>query len=175
MSPEAILRQAAPDEVDAAYALILQRVAWMDQVGLKQWNCSGYLEAYPKAYFAQMQAEGRLYVQAEDGEITALAVLLDEDSRWAGFPPEKAWYVHNFAAAVSRRGAGRAMLAAIRDQAARRGKRFLRLDCARDSAFLNEYYEKQGFLRVGECCEGPYYHGVLRQLRLDAGESIGNL
>ena len=49
----------------------------------------------------------------------------------------------------------------------------LRLDCARDSAFLNDYYEKRGFRRVGECCEEPYYQGVLRQLRLD-GASVGN-
>ena len=61
----------------------------------------------------------------------------------------------------------------MNQRAAELGKRALRLDCARDSAFLNDYYEKRGFRRVGECCEEPYYQGVLRQLRLD-GASVGN-
>ena len=65
------------------------------------------------------------------------------------------------------------MLDRLRERAAELGKRALRLDCARDSAFLNDYYEKRGFCRVGECCEEPYYQGVLRQLRLD-GASVGN-
>ena len=132
---KAILRRAEPGELDAAYGLILERVAWMDRVGLRQWNNNGYLEAY--------------------------------------FPPESAWYIHNFASSIARHGAGGVMLDRLRERAAELGKRALRLDCARDSAFLNDYYEKRGFCRVGECCEEPYYQGVLRQLRLD-GASVGN-
>lgn len=168
-----ILRRAEPGELDAAYGLILERVAWMDRVGLRQWNNNGYLEAYPRAYFGEQLEAGRLYVLVEDGAIAAAAVLLDEDPRWAEFPPEEAWYIHNFASAVAHRGAGGAMLDRLRERAAERGKRALRLDCAMDSAFLNDYYEKRGFCRVGECCEGPYYQGVLRQLRLD-GAPVGN-
>lgn len=171
---KAILRRAEPGKLDAAYGLILERVAWMDRVGLQQWNNSGYLEAYPRAYFGEQLEAGRLYVLEEDGEIVATAVLLDEDPRWADFPPESAWYIHNFASSVSRRGAGGAMLDKLRERATELGKRALRLDCARDSAFLNEYYEKQGYRRVGECCEGPYYQGVLRQLRLDGESPVGN-
>ena len=100
-------------------------------------------------------------------------MLLDEDPRWADFPPESAWYIHNFASSVARHGAGGVMLDRLRERAAELGKRALRLDCARDSAFLNDYYEKRGFCRVGECCEEPYYQGVLRQLRL-GGASVGN-
>ena len=170
---KAILRRAEPGELDAAYGLILERVAWMDRVGLRQWNNNGYLEAYPMAYFGEQLEAGRLYVLKEGGEIAAAAVLLDEDSRWADFPPESAWYIHNFASSVARHGAGGVMLDRLRERAAELGKRALRLDCARDSAFLNDYYEKRGFCRVGECCEEPYYQGVLRQLRLD-GASVGN-
>ena len=37
---KAILRRAEPGELDAAYGLILERVAWMDRVGLRAllWN-----------------------------------------------------------------------------------------------------------------------------------------
>lgn len=170
---KAILRRAEPHELDAVFGLIAERVAWMDRVGLRQWNSSGYLEAYPRAYFEEQMEKGRLYVLEEDGAIAAAAVLLDEDPRWADFPPESAWYVHNFASSISHHGAGGAMLTRLRARAAELGKRALRLDCARDSAFLNEYYEKHGYRRVGECREEPYYQGVLRQLRLD-GASVGN-
>ena len=64
---KAILRRAEPGELDAVYGLILERVAWMDRVGLRQWNNIGYLEAYPRAYFGEQLEAGRLYVLKEGG------------------------------------------------------------------------------------------------------------
>lgn len=92
----------------AVIALIEQRIGWMEQTGLRQWNTTGYRAAYPPAYFADRMRCGELYVLKRDGRIAAAAVLLEADSRW----PEggSALYLHNFVAAPGEKGAGSALL-----------------------------------------------------------------
>ncbi len=53
---------AVPEEADAVCALIAERIAWMDRMGLHGWNEQGYLQIYDRAYFACHAAAGRLYV-----------------------------------------------------------------------------------------------------------------
>ena len=41
-------------------------------------------------------------------------------------------------------------------------KAAVRLDCAENNPFLNDYYEKHGYKEKGKCSDGEY-HGILRQ------------
>ena len=147
------LRSARPEEVDEVFSLYEKRVRWMDEKGIRQWNDTDYLNAYPADYYREMRAKDCLYVLTDvaTGKITGAAVLLSEDERWAECENEPAFYVHNLAAAEA---LGQA-----------HGKRYMRLDCAVDSAFLNGYYESLGYRAAGQCEDGPYV-GVKRQKEL---------
>ena len=150
-----LFSKASTADAPAVFRLILERVRWMNTVGLHQWNDTGYLEAYPESYYAKQAERGRLYILKQDGTICGAAVLLTEDSRWPD-RPEPALYVHNLVAASGAKGAGSALLQHAENLARAKGKAYLRLDCAVDNADLNRYYESRGFMPAGVCTDGPY-------------------
>ena len=79
-------RRAAAGEAEQVFDLIRQRIAWMDERGIQQWNHPGYLRRYPLDYFRQCAEEGQLYaLWTECGALAAGAVVLEEDPRWAGY------------------------------------------------------------------------------------------
>lgn len=45
--------------------------------------------------------------------------------------------------------------------------RFMRLDCAVGSAFLNAYYQSMGYQAAGAFREGDYYEGIRREKALE--------
>ena len=93
-------RRAAAGEAEQVFDLIRQRIAWMDERGIQQWNHPGYLRRYPLDYFRQCAEEGQLYaLWTECGVLAAGAVVLEEDPRWTGYGG-KALYVHNLAASL---------------------------------------------------------------------------
>lgn len=161
------LRSARPEEIDEIFSLYEKRVRWMGEKGIRQWNDTDYLNAYPADYYREMRAKDCLYVLTDvaTGKITGAAVLLSEDERWAECENEPAFYVHNLVTDSSAPGAGRALLAAAEALGQAHGKRYMRLDCAVDSAFLNGYYESLGYRAAGQCEDGPYV-GVKRQKEL---------
>ena len=169
---EYIFQPAAPQEVEAAFHLYERRVSWMNEKGLHQWNDTDYLNAYPISYYREEQAAGRLYVlkQSADGAVVGAVVLLTADERWADAEPVPAYYIHNLVTMPSLPGAGKAILAEIDRFARQNGKASLRLDCSVDSAFLNAYYESQGYRLCGQCQDGPYY-GNRREKRLSGDGS----
>ena len=105
------------------------------------------------------------------GWITALrdmgceVVLLTGDERWADAKTVPAYYIHNLVTVPNLPGAGKAIPAEIDRFARQNGKASLHLDCSVDSAFLNAYYESQGYRLCGQCQDGPYY-GNRREKRL---------
>ena len=145
------------------FQLIRQRMSWMDEKGLRQWNVTGYEEAYPLAYYEQAQQDGQTFglFDSGTGELLCAAVILEIDSRWQG-DKTPALYLHNFASRVGRPGMGKTFLECLETYAVSRGKDFLRLDSAEDNEALTRYYAALGFQPVGTCREGPYYCGILR-------------
>ena len=103
------LRSARPEEVDEVFSLYEKRVRWMDEKGIRQWNDTDYLNAYPADYYREMRAKDCLYVLTDvaTGKITGAAVLLSEDERWAECENEPALYVHNLVTDSSASGAAR--------------------------------------------------------------------
>lgn len=160
------LRLARAEEIAEIFSLYEKRIRWMDEKGIRQWNAVDYLSVYPSAYYREMREKRCLYALTDAaGKIVGAAVLLSKDECWAGSEEEASYYVHNLVTDTSAQGAGRTMLTAA--EALRRacGKRYMRLDCAADNAFLNGYYEALGYHAVGRCQDGPY-GGVKRQKAL---------
>ena len=160
---EYTLSSARMEEIPAIFALYEKRVAWMDAVGIRQWNVSDYLTAYPASYYEEACAAGSLYALHDGEKIVGAAVLLQSDDRWADRAADKAYYVHNLVTDVAAKGAGRALLAQAEEMARANGMRYMRLDCAVDNRALNEYYASMGYELAGTCEDGPYYKGNRRE------------
>ena len=158
------IQQAQPADAAAVLELIKARIRWMDEQGIRQWNTTGYLEAYGLDYFMQAARQGVLYVlRLPQGPIQGAVILLEEDPRWPDGAP--ACYVHTWVTACGVPGAGQALLAFCRRHALGLGKQYLRLDCAADNRKLTRYYDAQGFQWAGSVEEGPY-RGNKRQVLL---------
>ena len=159
-----IFETAKKEEIPEIFDLYKERVQWMDDNGIRQWNDTDYLNTYTEAYFESHLEKGLLFVlkDSDSGKIKAAAVLLEEDARWGDIAEGSAYYVHNLVTACDVRGAGKQMLKELEKLAASRGKDYIRLDGTLGHDFLNQYYESRGYEAVGECVDG-LYHGVLRQ------------
>lgn len=169
MSPY-VFRQATAAEVPLAFELVLARMRWMDDKGIRQWNVTGYTERFPLEYYADRQRRGQLYVltEVETGRIVCIAVVRPDCDRWI----EEGWtdissalYVHNLASVPDCPGAGALFLSEAENMARREGKAWFRLDSAADNVAINAYYDERGYSVVGTCRHG-LYHGLLRQKRL---------
>ena len=157
-------RPAEKHEVPAVFELIMSRVHWMDDVGIRQWNVTAYAGCYPPAHYEAARQRGDLFVLTDDSGIAACAVLRQDDERWpeAMQSAEPAFYLHHLAARLGAKGAGRSILRMAEDYAVRQGKTRSRLDSADDNAFLADYYTAQGYVPVGHCVDG-LYSGILRE------------
>lgn len=160
-----VFRRLAISEAPEMFRLIIERIRWMDEKGIRQWNENGYDKAYPLAHYEAACRAGRAYGLTDaEGLLCCAAILPEEDEFW----PEdgvKALYVHALAARRVCPGAGAAFLREAENLARSLGKEYLRLDSQSDNEKLTRYYEKQGFAAAGECEDGPY-RGTLRQKKL---------
>ena len=160
------LLPASPRHMEAVYRIIDDRIRWMDRVGIRQWNTTDYWGVYPKEYYCMRAENGELMVYADSADaVVAVGALLREDPRWEDGFSASAYYLHHFATALDTPGVGSRMLLALEDYTRQQGKHFLRLDCAVDNAFLNDYYTAQGYVLCGTCIDG-LYEGNLREKEL---------
>lgn len=150
-------------EVPEMLRLIAKRIAWMDEMGIRQWNVMDYEAAFPPELFEAFSREGMVFGLRENaGPLLAAGVLTEADENWPDAAP--ALYLHNFVTEVAS-GAGAEFLRGAEDYARKMGMDYLRLDSAADNAGLSRYYESHGFRPVGTCKDGPY-EGILREKKL---------
>lgn len=160
------LIHAQPRHMEAVCRIIDSRIRWMDTAGIRQWNTTDYWNAYPKGYYCMRADNGELMVFADSNDtVAAVGALLREDPRWDDGLTASAYYLHHFAADLNCPGMGARMLLAMEAYTRQQGKRFLRLDCAVDNAFLNSYYAEKGYKMCGTCIDG-LYEGNLREKEL---------
>ena len=103
-----VFREIRSDEIDAMFSLIMSRVHWMDEVGIRQWNVTKYDEVYPVSYYEGHARAGEVFVLEESatGKMVCAAVLKHEDDRWP-YDGARALYLHNFASDLGAKGVGR--------------------------------------------------------------------
>lgn len=167
---EYLFRKGTTEDAEGMLALIKKRIDWMNAVGIDQWNNTHYLERYPLDYYQNKAEAGQLYVLTDvrERKIVAGAILYDCDSRWdsmRGILKGSAFYVHNLVSDTDAKGAGLAMMHAIRELAEKEGLDYLRLDSQVGNSHLEEWYRRLGFVEVGRCTDGVY-HGILREAKI---------
>lgn len=159
-------RKIKKEEVPKMFGFILQRMAWMDEKGLTQWNKANYHQKYPLPYYESECEKGRIFVLEDiaSKEIVSGAVILESDTRW---PDKKdALYLHNFVSKIGEKGTGAILLKYLEEYALQNGKKYFRLDSPITNPYLGPYYKKYGFYPVGVCQEGAY-KGILREKKLN--------
>lgn len=160
-----IFRKAKKQEVPAVFDLIMSRVAWMDRVGIRQWNTTRYDECYPLDYYESRRQKDELFVLEEQptGRLVCVGALFHEDARWPD--PDSAFYLHHFAAELDAKGIGSVFLQEAEKYTKEQGKTYLRLDSAVGNTVLEDYYTSRGYVEAGRCVD-RLYTGILRQKKL---------
>jgi len=162
------IRLADLEDVDGILDLIRQRIGWMDEKGLEQWNKTEYLSVYPRSYFEEIIRRGDVFVASENGTVVGAAALFPQDPRWSAEENRdtSALYVHHLVSDLRTPGVGRRLLAFAEGYARARSIQALRLDSAEGNAALESYYAALGYTALGTCVDGPYV-GIKREKRLD--------
>ena len=133
------------------YIDLLEELAdWLEIRGIRQWPRGRVRQS--SAYYADAIARREVHLAFVDDELAGtLRVQMSDPIVWPEFTESDAVYVYNLA--VRRAWAGRAIGSRLLDWAERRaatiGRRFVRLDCMPDNAFLRDYYERKGFITRG--------------------------
>ena len=147
------LRVVAAERDDLRrYIDLLEELAdWLESRGIRQ-SPRGRV-ALSSAYFAGSIARQEVHLAFMGGRLAGtLRVLMDDPIVWPEFTSGDAVYVYNLG--VRRTWAGCGIGGRLLEWAASRatglGRRFLRLDCRSDNAFLRRYYEEKGFIERGE-------------------------
>ena len=138
MAPSSAILPAREEDVPAIMALLQQRIDWMDEKGLYQWNKTDYLTCYPPAHFQRLIREDLVFVAWAGGVLTGVMALLSRDPRWPNGDDGKAYYVHHLATSPSCPGLGKVMLAYAEDFARKRGILFNISILSDDLSFLSE-------------------------------------
>jgi GNAT superfamily N-acetyltransferase len=110
----------------------------------------------------QLDCRQEVQLAFYDDELAGtLRLLMSDPIVWPEVTGDDAVYVYNLG--VRRRWAGHdlggRLLNWAEGRAASLGRRFVRLDCRRDNAFLSGYYERKGFVARGEV-DARYPHPV---------------
>ncbi len=145
------LRTAAADDENIVLLLVQKLALWLREKGMDQWS---YYETSPGENMIRRRIRaGNTYLAFLEEELVATVSVLWEDPEvWGDKGSDGlAGYVHSMA--VDRRygnlGVGREMLQWALGMIAQAGK-VSRLDCMSTNEFLNNYYQKSGFLPAGE-------------------------
>lgn len=166
MQNKYIFRKIKKEEVIVMFDLIIERMKWMDEKGIQQWNVTAYEEVYPLSYYEEKRNQEEVYVleEVEDHQIVCGAVLLEEDERWQDNTPSI--YLHNFVSKIGTKGVGTIFIKEAEKYAKQKGKQYFRLDSAVNNTKLTNYYESLGYEAVGTCQDGVY-EGILRQKQMN--------
>jgi ribosomal protein S18 acetylase RimI-like enzyme len=148
---ELLLRRATRDDLPAVLTLLANTARWLDSLGVRQWPADGF----PAEQIEPLIGEGAMYLLDDRGTgVLAATVAVDghaDPEFWTPADrPGEALYVHKLA--VSRTHSGQGLGEMLLDWAARRaaarGRRWLRLDCAKDNPRLQAFYGSAGFRHV---------------------------
>ncbi|GGS61335.1 GNAT family N-acetyltransferase [Actinokineospora fastidiosa] len=152
------VRPARSDELPAVLSLLDEAAAWLQARGINQWPSSFTKDATWRMERIKSYVDRGLTFLAFDtsGEAIGTFTLTEQaDPEFAhGWPDgtENALYLFRMAVTRSANGsnAGGRILDWAAREAGRRGKKWLRIDIHRLNPALRDYYERRGFVRVGE-------------------------
>jgi ribosomal protein S18 acetylase RimI-like enzyme len=148
---ELTLRRATENDLPTVLTLLAEAAKWLNAAGVRQWPDGGF----PAARIEPIIEQGTMYL-LDDGidPVPAATMAVDghaDPEFWTrNDRPGDALYVHKLAVsrAYSGQGLGEVLLDWAVGRVAEEGRRWLRLDCAKDNPRLQAYYRRLGFRHV---------------------------
>ncbi|WP_423363051.1 hypothetical protein [Mycoplasma sp. P36-A1] len=154
------LKYARKRDIYPIIDLIKHRIDWMDEVGIDQWNKSGYLAKYTYSYFEDLVDDKLLYVLKDEANVIWGAMtLLELDARWPGY--SDALFVHNLVTKKELKNGGKMLLNYALNEAVTKHKSYIRLDAIVGNDKLNSYYHDLGFEYIDTVVDGNYKGNLL--------------
>lgn len=150
LNPE--IRAATAADVDSAVAILEEVAAWTSTRGLDAWP-PGIFDAPDgdgQRWLRHDLANGSLYLVWLGPAAVATFALRTSDQRYWPDASDDALYLHRFAVRRAAAGVGSFAIRWMIEEAQRRGRRNLRLDCLADNLGIRRYYERAGFTHCGE-------------------------
>jgi GNAT superfamily N-acetyltransferase len=131
-------------------AIIEEVAAWGTAQGFPNWIPGSFtgLDSRGVSHLLGDIAAGGLYLVWQGDAAVATVSLLEYDPIFWPEAGDEALYLHRFAVRRSAAGAGRTAVLWCIDEARRRRRAFVRLDCLEDNPGIRRYYETFGFVAV---------------------------
>ncbi len=147
-------KPAEPNEADEIHSILTEAANWLDQKGETLWR-----EQHLNIEDITAQVKNSLFwLVKADGETAGCVRFQNEDQEyWDDVPHEDSAFIHRVAVRRKFSGGGisKAIIDWAKEKAAREGKTFLRLDCAKREK-LCRVYESHGFEFHSEKVREPY-------------------
>ncbi len=141
------------EDADAIIFLLKDVAKWLHENDVDQW---GYLASGGEdEEIKEAIQKNETYMVKRDKDLIGTFTLYESQSPWDihtwGKREDEAVYLHRLAVKRSEigNGIGGELVAWIEKFLSEKGKRMLRLDCVESNEKLNQFYEKQGFIKQG--------------------------
>lgn len=154
--------KAKLSDIDSIIKLIKDRIKWMDEKGINQWNKTDYVGRYPKEYFEENI--DYFYIAKKDNKIVGEYALYEEDVRWPN--KRNGYYIHHLATDLNEKGLGKIMILYAEELAKINDKEVVRFDSQIGNDSLSKYYDDLGYFVCGTCND-LLYNGLLREKEIE--------
>ena len=132
------------DDVDDVVEVLDEVATWMSGRGIAQWP-----PRFAANWVWSAVEAGETWLVVVDNHTAATITLSWEDPLW-DLETSAAGQVHGIAVRRFAGGLGVTLLDWVQDEALRRGRPLLRLDCVADNQRLRAYYQAARFLHRGD-------------------------
>jgi GNAT superfamily N-acetyltransferase len=146
------IRSAGKDELATVFGLLLDAAVWLKDMGIDYWQMWLEPNAAMRIWVTKGFDAHEFYFVELSGTIVGMFRLQWSDAVFWGNRLPDSGYIHSFTTVRRYAGSGIGYFALERIETMCRaeGKLYLRLDCGESVAGLRKYYERFGFVHVGD-------------------------
>ena len=167
------LRISASATPEISAAIIEEVAAWGATEGLPSWAPGSFTgpDSIGMSRLRGDIATNGLYLVWRGDSALGTFSLLERDLLFWPSAGDEALYLHRFAVRRAAAGAGRHAVAWCLQEAQRRGRPYVRLDCLAENPGIRRYYERFGFTSVDETVLDGTHYSLYQAPAADASES----
>lgn len=153
------IERAKENDIDIILNLIYERLKWFKEKNYVGWDIDLYLDEYDKDYFLEQIKINELYALKINNKICGVMLLKKEYEDYWEYDIES-YYIHHLGIDIHYRNLGNKLIEYAIKRCRETNKKSLRLDCYKESKFLNSYYASLGFKNVGNGIDDYYVYNL---------------
>jgi len=159
------IRLIEHDEIEIFLSFLIEIAEWLNKNNKAMWD----IDKLKKEVFLKNNSDSKCYLGFINDEPVSSIMLKDSDIFiWPNIVDNETLFIGKLAVARAYAGKGLSteMLDFAREEAIKRNKKFLRLDCYADREYLRYFYESYGFKLVKIREMEPDLYAALYELEL---------